>query len=507
MSRIILFIAYVVAINLLLSCSRLVQTLELSYDSVREKIMEAERLSATGGNLWLSPKEEKANSILMNAKRQEIAEGLKKPDMYPPGMHFFHAKPLIRQSEVFRIIQKMPKGAFLHGHNKGIVSSKWVIKNLTSQYNVYTCRDERGVMLFTFRNTSRCSSELKNVCVERLNTDDRRQYDRQLEKHVNMYTMHPESLITENQKIWRRFEDVFDSIDNFYRYLPVFRAYHRRMMEELYEDNIIYAEIRASLSELYGDKNKTYDALEVADELEKVVNEYKDSNPDFVGMKVIYAKKNKGTVDDMTERIVRFKELHSAKPNFIIGFDLVGQEDLGDPLHKFVTELSDIPTGAHFFFHAGETKWYGKTDWNLMDAILLNTRRIGHGFALSKHPQLWDTVKNRGIAIEVNPISNQVLGLVWDLRNHPASFFIAEDIPIIISADDPGIWNAKGLSYDFYYAFMSFAPVDADLRILKQFALNSIKYSVLNGDERRKINKVFRRKWDEFIDDVTNLRF
>ncbi|KAL5279082.1 CECR1.2 family protein [Megaselia abdita] len=166
---------------------------DLSYESLRDKIMETEKLSALGGNVWLSEKEEKANVILMHAKKKEIDEGLSKPDLYPPGMHFFQAKPLIRQSEVFRIIQKMPKGAFLHGHNTGIVSSKWVIRNLTAQFNLYMCKDKNNLVLFTFKNMTQCVSEMKNICVERLNTQNRSQYDRQMEKHINMYTMHPES--------------------------------------------------------------------------------------------------------------------------------------------------------------------------------------------------------------------------------------------------------------------------------------------------------------------------
>lgn len=153
------------------------------------------------------------------------------------------------------------------------------------------------------------------------------------------------------------------------------------------------------------------------------------------------------------------------------------------------------------------SEWHGKTDWNLMDAILLNTKRIGHGFALFKHPHLWQTVKKRDIAIEISPISNQVLGLIWDLRNHPAAFYMSEDLPVVITADDPGSWNAKGLSYDFYYAFMAFAPVDADLRVLKQLALNSIKYSVLTSEERRRINHVFKRRWDIFIENVIHYKF
>ncbi|KAM7360518.1 adenosine deaminase-related growth factor D isoform 2-T2 [Cochliomyia hominivorax] len=493
-------------ILLLLNINLIVYSMELSYDALRNKIMEAERMSSLGGNLWLSSAEEKANSILMNAKKEEISEGFKDPTKYPPAMHFFQGKQYLRQSEVFRIIQKMPKGAFLHGHNKGMVSSKWVIGNLTNLFNLYTCRDVGGLLIFTY-DQSKCHSEVQNVCLERVNAEDKRLYEKQLEKHINMYNMHPESLLTDRRKIWKRFENIFQTVDQLYKYQPAFCNYHKRLLEELCEDNIIYAEIRASLSPLYGDNNVTFNSLEVANELEKIVESFKVKHPDFMGMKIIYAKRNKATVDEMTQRITTFKQLHNAKPNFIIGFDLIGHEDSGDPLHKFANELSDLPPTAHFFFHAGETNWYGRTDWNMMDALLLNTKRIGHAFALPKHPQLWSTIKKRNIAIEVNPLSNQVLGYVWDLRNHPAAFLIAENFPIVISADDPGVWNAKGLSYDFYYAFMALAPAEADLRFLKQLALNSLKYSILTSEERRKINRIFQKKWEEFIYNIINMKF
>lgn len=55
-------------------------------------------------------------------------------------------------------------------------------------------------------------------------------------------------MITDNRKIWKRFEDIFETVDDFYRYAPTFCNYHKRLLEELCEDNIIYAEIRASLS-------------------------------------------------------------------------------------------------------------------------------------------------------------------------------------------------------------------------------------------------------------------
>ena len=64
--------------------------------------------------------------------------------------------------------------------------------------------------------------------------------------------------------------------------------------------------------------------------------------------------------------------------------------------------------------------------------------RIGHGLALVRHPLLMEMARDRGIAIEVCPISNQVLGYVGDLRAHPAVAYINAGIPVVLSPDDPG---------------------------------------------------------------------
>ena len=47
-------------------------------------------------------------------------------------------------------------------------------------------------------------------------------------------------------------------------------------------------------------------------------------------------------------------------------------------------------------------------DQNLLDALLFNTSRIGHGFALVRHPVAKGLSRRKGVAVEVCPISNQV---------------------------------------------------------------------------------------------------
>ena len=54
--------------------------------------------------------------------------------------------------------------------------------------------------------------------------------------------------------------------------------------------------------------------------------------------------------------------------------------------------------------------WQGiEVDGNLVDAVLLNSSRIGHGYAITKHPEAIKMGKEKSIAIEINPISNQVI--------------------------------------------------------------------------------------------------
>ena len=178
-------------------------------------------------------------------------------------------------------------------------------------------------------------------------------------------------------------------------------------------------------------------------------------------------------------------EMKKEYPELIAGYDLVGQEDMGRPLQDLIPELFwfkkrcmeegvDIP----FFFHAGETLGDGdSTDENLFDAILLGTRRIGHGFSLYKHPLLIDMVKDKKILIESCPVSNEVLRLTGSIMSHPLPALLARGVPVSLCNDDPTIFgqDLNGMSHDFWQALQGWENLG--LAGLGSLAENSVRWA------------------------------
>ena len=172
-------------------------------------------------------------------------------------------------------------------------------------------------------------------------------------------------------------------------------------------------------------------------------------------------------------------------PHLLAGYDLVGQEDAGRPLKDVLPELfwfrkqcASEGVEMPFFFHAGECLGDGNdTDNNLFDAVLLGTRRIGHGFSLYKHPLLIDLVKEKRILIESCPISNEVLRLCGSVLSHPLPALLARGVPCALCNDDPAILgqDTAGMTHDFWQALQGWDNLG--LAGLGSLAENSIRWA------------------------------
>ena len=169
----------------------------------------------------------------------------------------------------------------------------------------------------------------------------------------------------------------------------------------------------------------------------------------FYGIKCIYATMRKEEKEEMVWDMNMAIELKQAFPDLICGFDMAGQEYSGHSLSHWIPELlemrrkcDELGIDLPFIFHAGETLAHGgDTDLNLVDAILLGTKRIGHGYSMTKHPVLMQLCKEKGIAIETCPISNEVLGLCGTVTNNPLLVLLASNVPCTVNSDDPGVFQ------------------------------------------------------------------
>lgn len=119
--------------------------------------------------------------------------------------------------------------------------------------------------------------------------------------------------------------------------------------------------------QVYDMDGKIYSKSEICGMYKTISDEFAQANPTFIGSKFIYAPVKFVTDEGFDEYLVTVQELVTQFPDYVAGFDLVGQEDTGRPLKEFAQKLLELPENIRFFFHAGETNWSGTTsDENLV---------------------------------------------------------------------------------------------------------------------------------------------
>lgn len=472
--------------------------IENDYFIQRQSIMNAEKTLCPGGSINLTLNECKVNELILSAKDEELKAAYTNSSIFLPSQHFFGAKNKITQSKVFSIINKLPKACSLHTHMLAGVSVDFIMEKITYRDHLYGCYIKD---IFKLRFLESPGSDLNCSwrSLDKYRTEEAH-FDRWLRQQLTLEVEDPIQVYPTPESVWYKFKKTFSTIYDMICYRPVFEEYITELLDELFKDNVMYVELRGTFMPIYELDGTIYDKKQFFKIFISIVNEFKVNHPGFLGVGYIHSIYRGVTPEVLKVDLDELINLQKGFPNFIVGFDFVGFEEEGHQLVDFHKVLLEVGAEIKFFFHAGETNWYGHTDLNLIDAVLLNTSRIGHGFALLKHPVVMEKVKNHKIPVEVCPISNQVLMLNNDPRNHPAVYLIANEFPIVICNDDPAVWGATGLSYDWYIVFMAMTSKEAGIETLKQFAINSISYSAMSSETKRKALVEWEKDWEKFID-------
>lgn len=474
------------------------------YKLERNLLLEQEFTLQVGGKITLNEDELVANSILMKHKHQQLNESFYNPQYFNLSRHYFTYKDDINSSKVYQIIKRMPKGGALHIHSSLMLSADRLL-TLTYQDHLYACFVNDDLYLhFSLTVPQRpCATKWELISDLRNNTDNILSFDASLKRYFTLYSEDEKYLHREINIVWDKFNKVCHNIKQLIGYRPVREIYLYEALKEFYEDKVMYIEVRSGLQNLYELDGTVHDLMYMPRLFHRVAKKFREEHPDFIGIKFIVTRNRAKNESQVREVIEIGRQMQKELPDMFAGFDLVGQEDLGKPLLEFLPILEEAKNDMNFYFHGGETNWFGTpTDENLVDAIMLGSKRIGHAYGLIKHPSLMAAVRAKDIAIEVNVISNVVLSLVSDVRNHPLAAYLAFGLPVVLSSDDPGAWGADPLSHDFYITFVGIASKRADLRLLKQLVINSIKYSALDSGGKLEMFRQFHKQWNHFITDV-----
>jgi adenosine deaminase CECR1 len=464
------------------------------YEESRAALLQKELELSLGWELDLTVEEEAFNQLLMAEKVKEMTESFQSA-RFPPSFSFLETWKDYENSTVFQMLLNIPKGGILHIHDISMTSIHWLISNATYRDNLYVKRDVEPV---EFRFMAEADAQgWENVAALREEAGATK-FDRWIKSKLQM-GIDEERYETINE-IWNKFTNALRAALGIITYKPVFTDYFKEALKEFAADGVQYVEFRTTLPPVYELDGSSYMPLEVALMYQDHSNQFLTDNPEFCGIKMIFAPVRHVNESTVENDLMIARMLQDEMPQFFAGFDLVAQEDVGFPLADFIEPLLETRQYIDYFFHAGETDWdWQTTDLNLVDALLLNTSRIGHGYAIDKHPALMEMARSKDIPIEVCPISNQVLGLLTDIRNHPAANLVKTSFPIVISSDDPPVWGALPLSHDFYAAFMAIGGNSADLRFIKQLILNSFHYSKMNAREKMECGVKFEKKWSKTL--------
>ncbi|KAI5797365.1 hypothetical protein DFH27DRAFT_561968 [Peziza echinospora] len=347
-------------------------------------------------------------------------------------------------------------------------------------------------------------------------------------------TITPEESLLQHQgitKIWDKFQSIFSVLGGLVFYEPLFRKFVAHLLAELHADGINWVDMRIAFHMQFqeADTGKVVPRHNVVrvytEEVEKYVASTLDPhhiNPfsskprtPFRGSRIIWTAARicpRSVIRENMEECIEAKRLHGAA---ISGYDLVGYENAGRSLLSHLPDLLWFQRttkaefggeGVPFFFHAGETLDDDTcTSRNVYDALLLKTKRIGHGFSLYKHPHLLNICKERDVILEMCPISNEILRLTGSVLQHPLPAVLASGVKVAISNDDPGILGQKvtgGVTHDLWQVLQAFGSVG--LLGVGGLCLNGVEGAAYADGEaeaaraKEEKGREWRAQWEEF---------
>jgi adenosine deaminase-related growth factor len=459
------------------------------YETERDTLVALDEQYLIGNNVNLTANEMVVESLLFSL-RDEMIEKFFDPPL--PQRNWRNLVDVVKTMPLYKLMESFPKGAALHVH--GFCNSRVSIKTGTYDPTCYVDLRPNSNTFGFFQYSSTSVPGWANTVIARSASSNVKSFDDMLWNFTQFWTA---PLSTNETEMWLNFNKVIGRTNSLLSKDTVMNNCLIDTFSRLEKHGIQHLELRIPLN------------VDLIDQVSYMLNQYNEKTGSNLTVRyIIEHTRNKASSNDVYPTMQKALWLMQNN-SWVVGFDLVGEEDMGLTLHDYAPDFIKIRNYAisnglpplPFVFHCAETDNVTHSSSNTFDAILLDSIRLGHALGLRNHPAMMKIVKNSNIGLEICPVSNQLLRYFSDIRTHPGSQYVAKGLPVTLNSDDPDIYNYDSPSPvpDFFMAFLSW---DLTLAALKQIAENSITASTLDATTKQQKLVEYQRLYSDWINQV-----
>ena len=363
----------------------------------------------------------------------------------------------LRETSLYRIFKAMPKGRLMHAHIEATFNVRDMLSLAIANGGVYVFLNEETKEFRQYQLAHRGWFEdgviphgwkgLNQALAETPSLID------------TLFSMCTSGKGNIDENIWPKFEAIFDRFKAVNNCKPIFKNLYTKVFMEMAAEGLMGVDLRYISQTIFEENGHRLTADEYVDTLRDIEAEVHKVYPYF-HINIIFCYYKGVPAETVPERLEFARHLQEKYPDMFIGYDMVGGEDCGKDLLYYTPVLRDA--GVPIIMHAGETS--NPDNHNIEYALNLGSRRLGHGFNLYRFPDVEARVKAGNVMLEVCPLSNQLLGYVDDLREHPAAGYIKRGLNVTINSDDCAIFDTAYITDDLMLAYLCWDLTMADIK-------------------------------------------
>ncbi|HTV96301.1 MAG TPA: hypothetical protein VME42_09855 [Steroidobacteraceae bacterium] len=412
---------------------------------------------------------------------------------------FEEVKASATPAQLYRFLYAMPKGGDLHNHLGGAVRSEWfwdaAMAAQQRGYTYYTrvrienCapygHNEFGgsKALLLFKDIQADKFEALDACgkseFKRLQDLDAR------EKEAWLDSMRLDQSYEGRDEF---FEAIWERIDDLLHNPHLICDVLVRSMDAFGREGVVYVETQQGAQGAVKADGSPYSV----DETVAIYRQCLASpRAKATGVEVRFQNSLLRYLPDAEQRLRELYAITARYRDLYVGINMVGREDNGKgyPL-RFLPVLRELRRkypGINLSIHAGEVD---EPNYHVRDTLLLGAQRIGHGVNLITDPETLVLMRNGPYLVEINLISNLLLGYVSDFSQHPFPEYLRIGVPVALSTDDRGMWDSN-MSDEFYVAVKEF---NLSWEEIVKLGRNSLSYSFLDAPTKARLLAGYDRR-------------